>query len=119
MSRRLVLVLTLFALSLWVSQAALASAFDDAVRGRIVLDVEQNGEAWYVYPETDERYFLSRPDDAFAVMRTLGLGITNADLERIPVSTSSANIQRPASPSPRSITPAMSKGFRRPTIIRL
>ncbi len=90
MSRRLVLVLTLFALSLWVSQAALASAFDDAVRGRIVLDVEQNGEAWYVYPETDERYFLSRPDDAFAVMRTLGLGITNADLERIPVSTSSA-----------------------------
>lgn len=70
--------------------AALASAFDDAVRGRILLDVEQNGEAWYVYPETDERYYLSRPDDAFAVMHTLGLGITNADLEQIPVSTSTA-----------------------------
>lgn len=49
-------------------------------RGRIFLQVEQGGEAWYVNPENNKRYFLSRPADAFDVMRQLGLGISNQDL---------------------------------------
>jgi len=49
--------------------------------GRIFLQVEQNGEAWYVYPEDSSRYFLGRPADAFAIMRSLGLGISNQDFE--------------------------------------
>ena len=43
------------------------------------------GEAWYV-SETKERFYLGRPDDAFQIMRKLGLGITNADLALIPES---------------------------------
>ncbi len=51
--------------------------------GRIVLQVERNGEAWYINPVDLKRYFLGRPADAFMVMRELGLGITRADLARI------------------------------------
>ena len=56
--------------------------------GMILLQVEQNGEAWYVDPATLTRYSLGRPDDAFDVMRSLGLGISNADLALIPVAGS-------------------------------
>ncbi|MBI4252890.1 cupredoxin domain-containing protein [Candidatus Uhrbacteria bacterium] len=52
--------------------------------GRILLDVEQNGEAWYVQPTTNERVFLGRPADAFRVMRELGLGIRTQELAGIP-----------------------------------
>ncbi len=51
--------------------------------GRIILQVEANGEAWYLNPENNKRYFLGRPEDAFNVMRELGLGISNKDFETL------------------------------------
>ncbi len=45
--------------------------------GRILLQVERNGEAWYIYPDNHKKYFLGRPADAFSVMRSLGLGATH------------------------------------------
>jgi micrococcal nuclease len=56
----------------------------ERLKGRILLQVEQNGEAWYVYPDDLKRYYLGRPLDAWNIMRYLGLGITNSDLARIP-----------------------------------
>ncbi|NLZ74457.1 hypothetical protein GX917_00920 [Candidatus Falkowbacteria bacterium] len=47
--------------------------------GRILLQVQDKGQAWYVNPVDGKRYYLGRPDDAFAVMRAFGLGISNAD----------------------------------------
>lgn len=47
--------------------------------GRILLQVESNGEAWYVYPPTAKRAYLGRPEDAFRIMRELGLGISEKD----------------------------------------
>ncbi|MFH1822498.1 MAG: serine protease [Patescibacteria group bacterium] len=44
--------------------------------GRIILQVESNGEAWYLCPDTNKAHFLGRPADAFQVMRELGLGIS-------------------------------------------
>lgn len=64
-------------------------AFQQA--GKIFLQVEKNGEAWYVSPVTRQRYFLGRPDDAFNVMRGLGLGVSNNDLDTIPSKTASYN----------------------------
>lgn len=57
--------------------------FVEGRKGKIYLQVEQNGEAWYIYPDNSKRYFLGRPKDAFEVMRNLGLGITDNDLSRI------------------------------------
>lgn len=55
----------------------------EQLKGRILLQVEARGEAWYVHPITMRRHYLGRPDDAFRVMRDQGLGITNSDLARI------------------------------------
>ena len=60
------------------------------LQGRIMLTVEQNGEAYYVHPDNETIYFLGRPTDAFAVMREQGIGITNANLMKIPVGFGSA-----------------------------
>lgn len=51
--------------------------------GLILLNVEGNGEAWYVYPENNRRYYLGRPHDAFQIMRELGLGINEIDFQKI------------------------------------
>ena len=61
----------------------LASELGKKLSGRILLDVERNGEAWYVYPENNNRYYLGRPTDAFRVMRELGLGISEVNFQRI------------------------------------
>lgn len=80
----------LFIFSLVFIPSVLAvSTVAERTAGYILLDVEANGEAWYVYPENEERYFLDRPDDAFEIMRSLGLGITNSDLSKIPDSSES------------------------------
>ena len=58
---------------------------EERLAGRILLQVEEHGEAWYVDPLDHKRYFLGRPEDAFALMRAKGLGITNADLVQMGV----------------------------------
>lgn len=63
----------------------LNSKFSSKLSGKILLDVEKNGEAYYVNPKDSKGYFLSRPADAFKVMRDLGLGITNTDIRKIDV----------------------------------
>lgn len=70
--------------------AAVAASFERHVAGRILLDVERDGRAWYVTPDAVERVYLGRPENAFRIMREHGLGITDADLAAI----------APASPEP-------------------
>jgi len=53
--------------------------------GRILLQVESKGEAWYISPVDLKRYYLGRPEDAFEIMRSKGLGITNQDLNTIAI----------------------------------
>mgnify|MGYP001609469435 CR=1 FL=1 len=48
-------------------------------KGKILLQVESRGQAWYVNPADGRRNFLSRPADAFNVMRRLGVGVANSD----------------------------------------
>lgn len=52
--------------------------------GRILLQAERQGQAWWVHPATLERYYLRDGRVAYQIMRFLSLGITNADLARIP-----------------------------------
>lgn len=62
---------------------AQAASLSTTLSGRIVLSVEQNGEAWYINPTTKRRHFLGRPVDAFRVMRELGLGISENDFHAL------------------------------------
>lgn len=64
-----------------------ASTLAQRVAGKILLQVEDVGQAWYVNPVDNLRYYLGRPADAFAIMQNLGLGITNSDLAMIKIAT--------------------------------
>ncbi len=79
--------LGLIALSLLYYHAFITAgnSFLGTVRGKILLQVEDKGEAWYVDPNTDERMYLKKPRDAFYTMKTLGTGITKENLSRIPI----------------------------------
>lgn len=74
-------IIILAPLLTWAATSTTASRLS----GRILLDVEKNGEAWYVFPVDLKRYFLKRPSDALSLMKKLGKGISNKDLEKIPV----------------------------------
>lgn len=71
-------------LSVGVS-AATRPSIASKLRGHILLQVESKGEAWYVSPADGKRYYLKDGAAAYGVMRSLGLGIKNADLAKIPV----------------------------------
>jgi hypothetical protein len=60
--------------------------------GRILIRVEENGEAYYINPVDMEMHYLGRPDDAFRIMRELGLGITNENLRQIPLGLSELDL---------------------------
>ncbi len=63
----------------------------DSVRGYILLQVEQHGEAWYVPPDLETRYYLKDGTAAYEALRAFGLGITDADLATIPVAGETAS----------------------------
>ncbi|OGY89763.1 MAG: hypothetical protein A2927_03385 [Candidatus Komeilibacteria bacterium RIFCSPLOWO2_01_FULL_45_10] len=65
--------------------AAIDQGLVSRVKGRILLQVEENGEAWYVDPESENKLYLKDGEAAYDIMRALGLGITNANLEKIPI----------------------------------
>ena len=55
----------------------------DRTRGYVLLQVEDNGEAWYVHPVDDYRYYMKDGPTAYEMMRAFGLGITNSDLAKV------------------------------------
>lgn len=79
-----------------------ASRFPSRLSGRIVLDVESHGEAYYIIPSRLTSVYLGRAQDAYTLMRQYGLGITNANLSQIPVGIGSITTPTPISgPIPR------------------
>lgn len=55
------------------------------LKGKILIQVEGRGEAWYVNPSNGYRYYLANGEEAYKIMRKLSLGITNLNLRKIPV----------------------------------
>lgn len=55
------------------------------VRGRILIEVDSFNRPWYVYPKNGQRYYLKNAKDAVAVAGSLAMGISDADLAKIPV----------------------------------
>lgn len=86
MKKHLSCFLSLFTLACFLPMLSVsADELSSKLKGKILLQVEQNGEAWYVNPANEKRYFMGRPDDAFNLMRELGVGITNKDLNKIAI----------------------------------
>lgn len=68
----------------------------EKMAGRIVLAVEAHGEAWYISPKNLRRYFLGRPADAFNIMREQSQGISNDNLNKIPLRNINGKNDEPA-----------------------
>lgn len=76
----------LFSFLLFLLIPLKTNAVYEELSGRILLQVESHGEAWYFSPIAKKRYYLGRPDDAFRIMRDQGVGISNSDLAKISTS---------------------------------
>lgn len=53
------------------------------LRGKILLQVEDLGQAWYVNPVDGIRHYMKDGAKAYRIMRDLGIGITNTDLDKV------------------------------------
>ncbi len=86
-------------LTIGPSEAQLVTSIDRALisrlKGMILLQVQSYGEAWYLDPLSKQRYYLANGWAAYEALRKFGLGISNADLNKIP----------PASPSTQADMP--------------
>lgn len=58
-------------------------AFSQRHSGKIFIQVQEKGEAWYVDTNKNTRHYLGRPGDAFNIMKILGLGISNQDFNML------------------------------------
>ncbi len=58
------------------------------LKGRILLAVQDRGKIWYIDPTSGLRYRVTL-DNVLSVFRGLSLGITNENLEQIPVAPQS------------------------------
>ena len=58
------------------------TALTNRLTGRILLQVEEKGQAWYVEPVSKQKHFMGRPADAFDMMRFFGLGISEANFAK-------------------------------------
>ncbi len=59
-------------------------SLSERLKGRILLQVEDHGEAWYIRKEDGMRYYMADGNAAYEMMRYFSLGISNADLDKIP-----------------------------------
>jgi len=93
MRKIIIVILIIFAAALSVQFAIAQQNLAQKLSGRILLQVQSHGEAWYVNPTNYKKYYLGRPQDAFALMCNLGIGITNENLNKIPVGIINDNDQ--------------------------
>lgn len=56
----------------------------ESLHGRILLKVEDHGEAFYIRSSDSMAYYMANGDIAYDMMRFFSLGITDADLDTVP-----------------------------------
>lgn len=66
---------------------AASESLADRLSGKILLQVESYGRAWYIDPVTKQKYYMKDGPAAYEIMRYMSLGISNKDLAKIPTTT--------------------------------
>jgi len=66
-----------------VDKSNIDYSFSKKQAGKILLQVESHGEAYYINPKDSKRYYMANGNEAYRIMRYLGIGITNNDLSRV------------------------------------
>jgi len=73
----------------------LKNGFPKNLSGKILLDVEGKGEAYYVYPKDNRGYYLGKQADAYKIMREKGMGISDSNLNKININKKYDNTNNP------------------------
>jgi len=60
-----------------------ASSLAERLKGQVLLQVASHGEAWYVDPASLQRTYLADGAAAYNIMRSYGLGISEADYAKL------------------------------------
>lgn len=60
-----------------------ASVAPDNLKGKILLQVESHGEAWYINPKDGKRYYMANGGEALKIMKKFGVGMNNKDVEKM------------------------------------
>ncbi|MFA4834230.1 MAG: hypothetical protein WC619_05315 [Patescibacteria group bacterium] len=85
MRKRFIIFLTVVALAAFIPvYESRAETLASKLKGRILLQVESHGEAWYVRSKDLKRYYMKDGAAAYSIMRFFSLGITDVDLAKIP-----------------------------------
>lgn len=53
--------------------------------GRLLLQVEEGGEVWYIEKDSHTRFYLRNGETAYAILRAFSIGISNSNLNKIPI----------------------------------
>ncbi len=61
--------------------------------GRIYIDVEENGKAYYIYPKDKKAYYLGSMKEALIVWKSLGQATDDAQLNQIEEAAGVGNIE--------------------------
>ena len=77
--KNIIFILLIFVFSTCFFNCVNAQDLSSRLAGRILLQVEDLGQAWYVDPDDLKRYYLGRPADAFRIMKEAGLGVSEKD----------------------------------------
>ncbi|MFA4953917.1 MAG: ice-binding family protein [Patescibacteria group bacterium] len=77
-----------------VPSSASSATLSKGLGGKILLQVQQHGEAWYVHPVSGKRYYMQDGPTAYGMMRSFGLGITDANLANIPSVTTTDELKQ-------------------------
>ena len=65
----------------------------DRLKGKILLQTELKGEAWYINPADGKRYYMADGASAYSIMRKLGVGINNQNFNKILSNKTYAKLQ--------------------------
>jgi len=80
-----------------INQIKAADDLSNRLKGRILLQVEENGEEWYLNPVDLYRYYLGSSQDIHYLVNGFGLGISNHNLNLIPIGFSGFEMPGPDS----------------------
>jgi len=53
------------------------------LKGKILIQVESHGEAWYINPKDGKRYYMPNGSEALKIMKQFGVGMSNSDVEKM------------------------------------
>ena len=79
----------------FASSVSAANSITSRLKGKLLLQVQDKGRIWYVDPVGLQKHEVTFAN-ALSLFQKLALGITNADLSRIPVGPGEINTVEPA-----------------------